>query len=257
MRWRGFSKLTLALALAACGESSAREASVRPTEGVGGAAPAPARQYIVGIDISGSRTPTQLRDARALMESLIASLSYGDRLVLIETYQGGRDDAERWEVSLPASSDPSNPTISEREGAEEARAAALAVLPTFFDPRRMKEIRSTDLIQTLYRASDYARGRSRDSTVVLLLSDMLNATPELNMEKPGGVPDVSWVQARSRAGRLPALRGVCVFVVGADVETPRGVAARRLWMEYLGAAGARMDADGYRGLVTRREEVRC
>ena len=121
----------------------------------------------------------------------------------------------------------------------------------------MKESRSTDLIQTLYRAADYARGRPRDSTVVLLLSDMLNATPELNMEKPGGVPDVSWVQARSRAGRLPALRGVCVFVVGADVETARGIAARRFWVDYLVAAGARIEPDGYRGFVSRREEVRC
>ena len=252
MRWRmlaGFSKVSLVLALAACGESAATERPASVAQ--------PAHQYIVGIDISGSRTPTQLRDARTLLESLVSSLTYGDRLVLIETYQGGRDDAERWEVSLPASSSPADPTVAEREGAEEARAAALAVIPTFFDPRRMKEIRSTDLVQTLYTAADYARGRSRDSTIVLLMSDMLNATRELNMEVEGGIPGASWVTAKKSAGQLPQLGGVCVFVVGAETQTPRGVAARRFWMSYLGAAGARMSEEGYRSIVSRREEVHC
>jgi hypothetical protein len=86
---------------------------------------------------------------------------------------------------------------------------------------------------------------------------MLNATAEVNMERAGGIPSRAWIEARRGEGRVPDLGGVCVFVVGADVETSRGLRAREFWLAYLGAAGGRVPSGGYRGLVSRREEIRC
>jgi hypothetical protein len=60
----------------------------------------------------------------------------------------------------------------------------------------------------------------------------------LELERAGGIPGRQWLQERQRAGRLPDLRNVCVVVVGADVQTARGVAVRAFWRAYLEAAGA-------------------
>ena len=217
----------------------------------------PAHQYIVGIDLSASRTPTQLADGRRLLEGLVSTLAPGDRLVLIQTYQQQRDDAVRWETELPRVREPGHPTGGERRRIEQARTAALAVVPAFFDASKSASIQSTDILQTLFRAADYAKARPRDSTVVLLLSDMLNSTAEMDMERSGGIPGSAWIATRQAAGLLPDLRGVCVFAAGADVETRRGAAARAFWMEYVRAAGGRMPESAYRGLVTGRGEVGC
>lgn len=238
----------LTIVLLGCGSTGAQPPA---------AAPPAARQYIVGIDLSASRTPTQLADGEALLRAVVNGLEPGDRLVLIQTYQTRRDDAVRWEMELPRLREAGRPTAGERKKIERERTTALAVVPTFFDVRQSRTIMSTDIVQTLFRAADYAKARPRDSTIVLLLSDMLNATPELDMEKAGGIPGRGWIASRAREGRLPDLAGVCVFAVGADVASRRGAQAREFWLAYLREAGAVMPDGAYRGLVTRKEEVRC
>ena len=111
------------------------------------------------------------------------------------------------------------------------------------------------MLTTLYRAADYAKAANGRRTTLLLLSDMLNATRELNMERAGGVPDSAWIAARVGEGRVPDLRGVCVVVVGADVRTGTGVAVRRFWEGYLRAAGA--EVAEYRNMVSDAGEVGC
>lgn len=247
--------LALGVALGACGRSEASPASAG--SGASGSAVAPARQWIVGVDLSASRTPTQLADGQRLLEGIVEGLGPGDRLVLIRTEQAGRDDAVRFETSLPRLREAGRPTGGEKRRIAEARAGALAVLPVFFDTAASRSIRTTDLFATLYRAADYAKARPGDSTVVLLLSDMLQSTGEMDFERAGGIPSGSWISARQAEGRLPDLRGVCVFAVGADVVSRRGVAAREFWRAYFAASGGRMGESGYRGMVSGVGEVGC
>lgn len=214
-------------------------------------------QYIVGIDISGSRSATQMQEARVLLEGLVARMTNGERLVLIETYQAGTDAAKQWDGEIPPLRKPGGGTAGDRKNLQRFRSSAQMIARSYFDTTRSKQINTTDILTTLHRAADYAKaGRGRPTTV-LVLSDMLNATRELNMERAGGIPDSTWIAQRAADGRLPDLRGVCVFAVGGDVRSARGVQARTFWRRYFSAAGARYSDENYRNLVSDAAEVRC
>ena len=218
---------------------------------------APATQYIVAVDISASRTESQLREAQELVRGLVARIGYGDRLVLLETYRAANDSAAQWQDSVPAPRDPSRPRAGERKRLERFQLVAGAVVPAFFDPRRQPHVLTTDLFQTLGRVADYAHSSGGRRTVVLLLSDMLQSTGEVNMERAGGIPNTAWIAARKRDGRLPALGGTCVYVAGADVGSARGVRVREFWRDYFEAAGAELSPDGYRNMLSDPGELRC
>jgi hypothetical protein len=127
----------------------------------------------------------------------------------------------------------------------------------FFEPGPSGAATSTDLLAMLQRTADYAHGARGRRTTLLLVSDMLNATPELNMERAGGIPDARWVAQRKSEGRLPDLSGVCVVVAGADVASKRGAAARDFWRAYFTAAGARFQTQRYRTMIADAGEVVC
>jgi len=218
----------------------------------------PAHQYVIGVDISGSRTPTQLQEAGRLINGMIGRMQNGDRLVLVETYRANNDAARQFDDSIPPARRPDKPTGSDRKKVAYFQNSARIIAQGFVDPKRSKTIMSTDLLMTLQRAADYARSGGGRSTTLLLLSDMLNSTPELNMERAGGIPDSAWIAKLQVQGRMPDLRGVCVFAVGGDVRTSRGAAARRFWKAYLAAAGATYsDERNYRNMVADAAEVGC
>src|SRR5215210_2775839 len=82
--------LALALVTTGCGDAGGSDS---PNQG---------HAYIVGIDISGSRTPAELDESRKLLDGLIDGLEAGDRLTLIEVYQGGRQPARQRSGSIRA-----------------------------------------------------------------------------------------------------------------------------------------------------------
>jgi hypothetical protein len=86
---------------------------------------------------------------------------------------------------------------------------------------------------------------------------MLQSTGEVNMERPGGVPADSWIDQRKSEGRLPNLRGICVFVVGADPTSSTGVRVRHFWQHYFDATGATFAPASYRNMVADPAELRC
>lgn len=221
------------------------------------AAPAAPTHYIVGVDLSASRTPTQLEEARRLLGALVARLGYGDRLTLVETYQAGTGAARQWSDSAPAVRTPGRVTHVDEKHLARFRAAAGGVAARFIDPVRSKTIRSTDLLGTLQRAADYARAGNGRRTTVLLLSDMLNSTPELNMEPARWSPDPRWLVTRRAERQLPSLGGVCVVVAGADVNSTRGVRVRGFWQAYFQATGTQLPPERYRAFVADAAEVRC
>jgi hypothetical protein len=249
--------LTLA-AVVACGRTDTKPA-VRDTAALTSAL-APARVprlYVVGVDISGSRTPTQLAEGQQLLASIVDSLDFGDRIVLVETYRARNDSAIQWVGEVAARRRLDRLSTGDRRGRATMRRVARETARTFFDTTRSKQLTSTDLLFTISRAADYAKAAEGRRTTLLLLSDMLNSTPDLNMERRGGVPDARWIAERKAKGLVPELSGVCVEVVGADVTTERGAAVREFWTRYFAAAGATMPSENYRNLVTSAREIGC
>jgi hypothetical protein len=116
---------------------------------------------------------------------------------------------------------------------------------------------STDIFGTLSRAADYAKASRNRPTTLLMLSDMMNETPDVTMTDEQGIPGKTWIRQRVEANRVPRLQGVCVVVAGADVSTERGAAIRDFWGKYFEAAGTRVAPDNYRNMISDPGEVAC
>jgi hypothetical protein len=223
----------------------------------GSALPHPARSYIVGVDISGSRTPTELAESKQLLNRLIDNLEVGDRLTLVEMYQGGALPARQWSDSTRVARTPGKPGPSELRRLEDFKAIAKMQAQILFDTTRAKEIRNTDIFGTLVRAADYSRPAPNTRRTLLLLSDMINETPDVTMTTRSEIPTDAWIRHLSSAKRIPQLRDVCVVVAGADVSSARGAAIRDFWEKYFEAAGAHLDPDNYRNMIANAAEVNC
>ncbi len=224
---------------------------------VGGESANQGHSYIVGVDISGSRTKNDLEESRMLLDALIDRLQPGDHLTLIEVYQGGREPARQWSDSIRSPREQGQLTASERRRVEDFRDIARIQTSILFDSVRAKGIQTTDIFGTLTRAADYAKASRKRATTLLLLSDMMNETPEVRMTTREGIPGDSWIRQRAAAQRIPQLRGVCVVVAGADVSSARGAAIRDFWNKYFVAAGTRVAPDNYRNMISDPAEVNC
>src|SRR5207244_13054032 len=117
-------------------------------------------------------------------------------------------------------------TGSDRRRLDDFKAIARIQTSILFDSVRAKEIQSTDIFGTLARAADYAKASRNRPTTLLLLSDMINETPDVTMTDPHEIPGDSWIRHLAAGKRIPQLRGVCVVVAGADVSTARGASIR-------------------------------
>jgi hypothetical protein len=217
----------------------------------------PGHFYIVGIDISGSRTKTDLDESKKLLDGLIDRLQAGDHLTLIEVYQGGREPARQWSDSIRAPRKPGELTGSERRRLEDFKDIARMQTSILFDSVRAREIQSTDILGTLARAADYAKASRRRGATLLLLSDMMNETPDVRMTSRADIPGNAWIRHLKAEKRIPQLGGVCVVVAGADVSTARGAAIRDFWDKYFEAAGTSVSPDNYRNMISDPSEVAC
>jgi hypothetical protein len=241
----GLPVLASMLIVAGCGDAAGSDF---PKQG---------RSYIVGIDISGSRTRTEREESRNLLDALIDRLQAGDHLTLIEVYQGGRTPARQWSDSVRSPREPGKVTASERQRLEDFKDIARMQTSILFDSVRTKEIQSTDIFGTLTRAADYAKASRKRGTTLLLLSDMMNETPDVMMTNRHDIPGNGWIRERADAKRIPQLAGVCVVVAGADVSSARGAAIRNFWDKYFEAAGTHISADNYRNMISDPAEVGC
>ena len=226
-------------------------------DAVGGESPNKGHSYIVGIDISGSRTKTELDESKKLLDALIDRLQAGDHLTLIEVYQGGKEPARQWSDSIRTPRNPEELTGSDRRRREDFRDIARMQTSILFDSVRAREIQSTDIFGTLTRAADYAKASRNQPTTLLLLSDMINETPDVRMTSPQEIPGEGWIRRLQAAKRIPQLRGVCVVVAGADVSSARGAAIRDFWNKYFEAAGTSVSPDNYRNMISDPSEISC
>lgn len=226
-------------------------------DAVGGESPNQGHSYIVGIDISGSRTRSELDESKKLLNGLIDKLQAGDHLTLIEVYQGGREPARQWSDSIRSPRKAGQLTVSEKRRIDDFKQIARMQTSILFDSARAKEIQHTDIFGTLARAADYARASRNRATTLLLLSDMVNETPAVEMTTERDIPGNTWIKHLAAEKRIPQLRGVCVVIAGADVSSERGAAIRNFWDKYFEAAGTRVTADNYRNMISDPSEVSC
>jgi len=239
--------LGLAVSVLGCGESAGAKPAAPPTN-----------QFIVGIDLSASRSVEALRDSRRLLDNLVESrLRNGDELVLLEMYGSSDTGDHQWIDSVPRTRTAGVVSPTDRRRLDDFKAVAHQVIGAMFDPDRVRKIDNTDVFGTIRRAADYANGSHGRRSTLILLSDMENSTAEMRMEQSGGIPSKDWIETRRAANRLPAMRGVCVVVAGAGSSTQREAAIRDFWLRYFAAAGTTLAASDYRAFVPDGAELRC
>ena len=249
--WRRIGAAGLALGavvLAGCSDVKASDP---------GLAAKPARQVMVVVDVSGSRNARELAEGKELLDRVLGTLSFRDRVVLIEMHEANGGGRERWADTMPAARRPSKPTAADREALENSVRAARAVAPVFFDSTRVGHVRTTDVFATLQTVAEYQRDAGDRQPVIVLLSDMLHSTRDLEMSRPGGVPGMAWIERKLREGTLPKLDHACVIVVGANYSTAHGAAVREFWLDYFDAAGATLTERNYRTTITPGAPLEC
>jgi len=255
----GMTAASLGMTAASLGLTAALVAAVGCGESAGAkSVPAPTYQYIVGIDLSASRSVEALRDSRRLLDNLIESrIHNGDELILLEMYGSSDTGDHQWVDSAARARTPGVITPVDQRKLDDFKAIAHQVVGAMFDPNRVRKIDNTDVFGTVSRAADYAKAAHDRRPTLLLLSDMENSSDEMRMERDGGIPTAKWIDVRRSANRLPEMRGMCVVVAGAGSKTQREAAIRDFWVRYFAAAGTTLDANNYRAFVPDASEVRC
>ncbi len=216
-----------------------------------------ARRWIVGVDRSASRTAQQMADMRQFIQGLGERLTFGDHIALVQMFQANTDLVRQVRDSTLPLRNPSTPTARERRQLESLqRTVRQRLAVSYTDTTGQKQVTSTDILGFLRRASDYARSGSRIPTTVVLLSDMLHSTSDLDMERRGGVKDAAWIEQQRKMGLIPDLRGICIAAVGGETSTPRGVSVQKFWIGYFRAAGAQFRVENYRQFMVA-SDISC
>lgn len=200
----------------------------------------PPRRYILLYDRSTSILDHELAHYRELTATLLRDeLRHGDRVVAMEILQLSLDEPpKRWAQNVPHREFPGR--AAPRDSVVLARFATDVrdYLRSFTDPEGREVMLGTDILSTLQDAGEEIRAVPGYRTVLVLFSDMLQATREINMEGLIRMPPPDWISRAHAEGRLPDFTGVCVLVAGARVDTPAAQRVRAFWMEYFQTTGA-------------------
>jgi hypothetical protein len=104
--------------------------------------------------------------------------------------------------------------------------------------------RGTDIIGALFLASDIFRQQaSGGRNILVVFSDMRNATAILNLEVPPSEPQAVVFGRLLAQNRIPDLTGVTVYIAGANggrTDLPHWQTTRNFWLEYCAHARARV-----------------
>lgn len=221
--------LLLAAGLAACGGDPPPPP---PDDG-------PPQQLILLYDRSSSIQDHELQHYRELTDEVAGELGHGDRLVAMELLQLSLTEApRRWAQEVPERE------FQDRAISRDSVALARFVtdvrdyLTTFTDVADREELLGTDILSTLQNVGDEVRSYPGYRTILVIFSDMLHATRDLNMEGLQRMPGPEWAERTAAEGRLPDLSGVCVLVAGARVDTPEAQRVKSFWTDYFQATGA-------------------
>jgi hypothetical protein len=220
---------------AACAESTSdAEAAAVPAE-----ESAPLMQLIFAYDRSTSITAEEMAVYQMLTASSIEYLGHKDRVAAIELLQLSlAETPDRWQVQVPDREFADKTLGSDSTSLVRFRRDARDYLRKYTKPDGRDGYLGTDILSTLHDIASDVRAFPQHRAVVVLFSDMLQATDEINMEGMLKPPADDWVAKRKAEGRLPDLRGACIVVVGARTDTAEGQRVKKFWQDYFQATGA-------------------
>jgi hypothetical protein len=234
---RGPGAATLAglgLMVAACGgESPGAQVAFAGEPAI------PQHQLIFAYDRSTSITPDELSVYQTLTGQSVEYLDHRDRVVAIGILQLSLTETpDRWQVQVPDREFANRELLSDSTSLVRFRRDARDYLRKFTKPEGREGYLGTDILSTLFDVAAEVQAYPDHQATVILFSDMLQATEEINMEAMAKTPAEDWVATRKTEGRLPDLTGACIVVAGARTDTAEGQQVKKFWQAYFQAAGA-------------------
>lgn len=236
--------------LHACGGAAADSLDERSTPTT------PPRHVIALIDLSGSMKATELQKSQQFIESVVNEVTFGDRLTVMSVLarDGPRDStAFKWGKTMPPAKK-SPPTPADAKRLESARKGANAAIDVAF--RNQPQRDRTDLFSTMLSTQDQLRDNPDMRPVIVILSDMLNATEVLDMAKEYTTLPSRLKQFKD-SGDIAQLDSACIIVVGAVSKSDVGKAVQRFWNGYFTAANANLSTNDYRYEASNARSFSC
>jgi len=219
---------------------------------------APPHQYIVLLDLSMSRSRAMQKDGSVFLDRLSRALNFGDRIAILQVQQAGLlDHPEQWTHELAKPFDASYVTSQEQKmlaGEQESVRDRVKHLSKTVEGQKVQH---TDLLTTIHLAGEYAREHSSWPTTIILLSDMLQSTRDMEMNRLQRMPAKGWLASQGKLGLVPSLPKACVLVIGADPTTSEGLSVREFWQSYFSAAGAKLMSQNYRSTAPTTGVASC
>ncbi len=116
---------------------------------------------------------------------------------------------------------------------------------------RSRKINRTKILDAIQLADRVFRTYNRPKKVLVVFSDMIEESDHYNFQKQklSDAESQQIIAAEQKAGRLPALSGVRVYVIGSSVSGPssseRFESIERFWQAYFKATGADLSKERY------------
>lgn len=216
--------------------------------------PSARSQYTVLLDVSASRPPVMIAEGERFMDTIIDNMSYGDRLLVLQMYEEGVNEA-KGDLDLSLIKPSESLTLDEKEELTTARNVLKEPVHLFFRRALTRPLMHTDILTTLSIASEKIADGKRNELIVL--SDMLQSSKEFEFEHLKRMPPSDWIAEHKREGLVRPLYGACVIAVGADPSTREGVVIREFWQKYFEASNAALSTKNYRTTPPSDDSSRC
>lgn len=206
----------------------------------------PRKLTLFVFDRSTSIEDYQLELAQQLANEQISALRHGDHIAAFQVLQLSlAEPPRRWSQAVPK---------REFDGMDVARDSitlarflrdAKDYLRPFSQASDRENITGTDLLSTLHDVGEEIRAHPEHAPTLYLFSDMLQSNRMIDMEGLRRLPRDGWAEAAAANGMLPDLRGLCVVVVGARVDTESAQRVKKFWTDYFEATGATLNGENY------------
>jgi hypothetical protein len=199
-----------------------------------------ARVVLLFVDLTESVKATDVdRIYTPTLRNAVDKLQPGDRFVLAEiSQQTLASFAPALDLAFPR-------TGRSMEDGDALAAGKLRIRSEWrkLVARRARS-KATVILDSLNAGSQILTRDARPQKHLVLLSDMIEESGSANFLK--AAPAGGLVAQRRAKSLLPDLKGVQVFVAGASApSTERYVEVQDFWLEYLRAAGGRVDEKTY------------
>ena len=218
--------------------------------------------YVVLVDVSASRPKGMIDEGEKFVRALCSKLHFGDKVAMLQIQQDGLTDnphPPRFDDEMPLSKDPSSPTGVEIQSLKDEISNTAERIPTVFHVPDGRSNGYTDIMATLDLAGQTMSGDPRQRKVIIILSDMLQSTPQpgFEFENLERMPGQQWIGKQVKSGTMPDLAGACVLVVGPNSGTSDATKIIGFWKDYLMGAHASLSDGDYMTLLPALGSKHC